>query len=351
MSLAAVAPMRLTFPDLVYAQGSPLESVVAACERIARSNAAVLLTGETGTGKEVFARLVHRLSARAAGPFVPVNCAAIPESLLESELFGHARGAFTGAAGPRQGRIALAAGGTLMLDEIGELPPSMQAKLLRVLQDGAVEPLGSTQAQQVDFRLVAATNRDLAAEVAAGRFRADLYYRLLVCPLELPPLRDRPGDVPALAQSFLRELDERRLIEPEALALLCKWRWPGNVRELQNVIERLSVCAQGPSLRAEDLPDDLRDEVPSAPSVSTGDRPAEAVFSAPFATPPAPAGAAPQKPTLPVDLAALIRDLEESYIAAALEQAGGNKTIAADLLGLGRTTLVEKLRRRAKDAA
>jgi sigma-54 specific flagellar transcriptional regulator A len=229
------------------------------------------------------------------------------------------------------------AGGTLLLDEIGELPPAMQAKLLRVLQEGTVEPLGATQAVAVDFRLVAATNRDLLADVATGRFRADLYYRLLVCPLELPPLRDRPGDVAPLARSFLGALGESRELEPRALELLTAWRWPGNVRELQNLVERLSVCARGPTLRAEDLPADLRQLAP--------------VTAAPAAAPAAPAPAAPAAPSLPVDLPAMLRDLEESYIAAALEHAGGNKTLAADLLGLGRTTLVEKLRRRAKDGA
>ena len=342
MSLAAVALSPPPPQGLVYAKGSPLELLVLACERIARSDASVLITGETGTGKEVFARLVHRASRRAAGPFVPVNCAAIPESLRESVLFGHARGAFTGAATPRRGRIAQAAGGTLLLDEVGELPWTMQAKLLRVLQEGTVEPLGSSQAVSVDFRLVAATNRDLAAEVAAGRFRADLYYRLLVCPLELPPLRDRPGDVAPLVRDFLAALGEVREFEPRALELLTAFRWPGNVRELQNVVERISVCARGATLGADDLPADFRASTSTSNETSTATASASASANPILSVNPSSA------PSLPVDLPALLRDLEESYIAAALDHAGGNKTLAADLLGLGRTTLVEKLRRRAR---
>jgi len=324
MTLAALVPPRRSHPpDLIFAEGSPLREVEQACRRIARSDASVLLSGETGTGKEVFARLVHAHSPRAAGPFIAVNCAAIPESLLESELFGHARGAFTGASGPREGRLQLAKGGTLLLDEVGELPLLMQAKLLRVLQERVIEPIGSSQGVESDFRLIAATNRNLLSEVEAGRFRADLYYRLLVCPLELPPLRKRTQDIPVLFRHFLDKVGEQRAVEEPLLQRILSYRWPGNVRELQNLAPHFGEPA------ANSPPPHLEG--------SSGDANALDL-------------ATPARPSLPVNLAGMLRDLEDSYIQAALDQAEGNKTIAAELLGLQRTTLVEKLRRRSKDA-
>ena len=384
---------------LVHAPQSPLVDLARICRRIARSDATVLLTGETGTGKEVFARLIHASSPRAAKTLVPVNCGAIPEALLESELFGYVRGAFTGATTARKGRIAAAEGGTLFLDEIGELPLSLQVKLLRVLQERTYEPVGSAEPVAADFRLVAATHRDLAAEVEAGRFRQDLYFRLLVCPVELPPLRDRTGDVPHLFRHFWRKRGESRPVDAAVLAALGAWRWPGNIRELENLVERLSVCVEGPRIRLEDLPAQMREGViavravaEAAAVVEEADRPmpvssqevladlptpvpAEAVADeapAPAATPPfepatapgeamvpapheeapAPDDAGAEPPlvparlTLPIDLPRLLRELEERFIEKALDATDGNKRAAAELLGLQRTTLVEKLRRR-----
>jgi two-component system response regulator HydG len=219
----------------------------------------VLLTGETGTGKEVFARFIHDESARAGKALVPVNCGAIPEALLESELFGHVRGAFTGAVAARRGRVAAAHGGTLFLDEIGELPLSLQVKLLRVLQERTYEPVGSTEPVPADFRLVAATNRDLAADVAAGRFREDLYYRLNVVHVEMPPLRARGGDVMALAEHFLARFaaENHKAIggfSDRARTRLRAYRWPGNVRELENAIERAVVMCEAERIDDTHLP-------------------------------------------------------------------------------------------------
>ena len=374
-----------------------MNEVVRTATRIAPSDATALITGETGTGKEVMARVLHENSARAAKAFVPMNCAAIPEALLESELFGHARGAFTGAVAARRGRLAMADGGTLFLDEIGELPLALQVKLLRVLQERVYEPVGSNESIATNFRLVAATNRDLVAEVEAGRFRRDLYYRLVVCPIELPPLRERSGDVLELFMHFWRERGELRPIEPAVIEALERYRWPGNVRELENLVERISVLAEGPSITARDLPWQLhRVPLPAPPPVTAptlsdltlspmtfkvplfalppaevAPRPAPPPFTPaeiappprsppPFPpTPPAgawsavPASSPPPPPpsppaAFPVDLPTLLRRMEDEYIDAALFRTQGNKKAAADLLGLQRTTLVEKLRRRVR---
>jgi len=225
-----------------------LRTALRAVEQVAATDATVLVTGESGTGKELIANAVHKASARHEGPFVKVNCAAMPANLIESELFGHERGAFTGASLKRVGRFALADGGTIFLDEIGELPLELQAKLLRVLQEGEFEPLGSSRTRRVDVRVVAATNRNLLQEVQAGRFREDLYFRLAVFPIQLPPLRERSEDIPLLVAAFLERLSVRlgRAFEApsrEAIRQLQDYRWPGNVRELHNVVERAVICA------------------------------------------------------------------------------------------------------------
>jgi sigma-54 specific flagellar transcriptional regulator A len=318
---------------------------------------------------------------------VAVNCAALPETLLESELFGHRRGAFTGATSDRKGRFEEADGGTLFLDEIGDISPSTQIKLLRVLQQKEFERVGGTQTLKVDVRLVAATNRDLAAEVEAGRFRRDLYYRLLVCPVELPPLRERPQDVAHLFGRFWAQRGDGRPVDPAVLQVLEAHQWPGNVRELENLVERLAVCIDGPVIRVSDLPSHLRSGRAFPPPLAAAPAPAPVTLSSvpppedgPLAFPIRPratdrevaaavegpptalfrvipgAGEVPP-PQLPafdgqgIDLPSLLRHLEQAYIDAALAHTRGNKKAAADLLGLQRTTLVEKLRRRTRDAS
>ena len=227
----------------------PMRAVFALLERVTQSDVSVLVNGETGTGKELVARALHEFGKRKSKPFLAENCAAVPANLLESELFGHAKGSFTGAVVERKGHFVTANGGTVFLDEIGDMPLAMQAKLLRVLQDGEVRPVGSNKVQKVDVRIVAATNKDLVAMCKAGTFREDLYFRLNVVTIALPPLRERTGDVPHLVRFYLKKIgDEMQKpvdITPEALALLERWRWPGNVRELDNVVRRAAVFAQG----------------------------------------------------------------------------------------------------------
>jgi formate hydrogenlyase transcriptional activator len=232
-----------------------LESVLEQVEQVAPTDSTVLIQGETGTGKELIARAVHNLSARCGRPFIKLNCAAIPFDLLESELFGHERGAFTGAIAQKIGRFEMADKGTLFLDEVGDIPPGLQPKLLRVLQEQEFERLGSTRTQQVNIRLVAATNRNLAGMVKRNEFRSDLYYRLNVFPIPLPPLRARREDIPALVEHFV-EIYSRRMdrqiehIPPETMAALCSYQWPGNIRELQNFIERSVILSSGSALHS-----------------------------------------------------------------------------------------------------
>jgi DNA-binding NtrC family response regulator len=287
----------------------------------APTDATVLVEGETGTGKELVAQALHRLSRRPGGPFVPVNCAALPESLLESELFGHTRGAFTGATETRQGRFRQADGGTLFLDEIGEMPLGVQAKLLRVLQERMVQPLGSDKAHPVDVRVIAASNRNLEALVAEGKFRADLFYRLDIVPLRLPPLRERAEDVAQLAVHFLRLRGGARRFTPSAIEALSRYSWPGNVRELENLVERLTVLKPAGDLDVGDLPPHM------------------------LADSPAPGQAQVPLPPDGVDLYAVLGELEDRLIREALTRAQGNQTHAARYLCLNRTTLVEKLRK------
>jgi sigma-54 specific flagellar transcriptional regulator A len=435
MAMSAIRTVNpMTMPSssgLVHGPKSPLVETKRTCARIAASEATVLLTGETGTGKEVFARFIHSASPRADRPFVPVNCGAIPESLLESELFGYVKGAFTGAVAARRGRVALAEGGTLFLDEVGELPLALQVKLLRLLQERTYEPIGSSESISASFRLIAATNRDLAEEVKAGRFRSDLYYRLHVCPILLPALRERRGDIAHLFAHFWARRGEMRPIDPIVMQCLEAYAWPGNVRELENLVERVSVCAEGEVIRMADLPigvraphlgavdgeslavrerdsltgradldditpfgptaallsmappaasvaprslesiaADLRDAVRGVPRSArpdgadrqiddaAGDRPGDdgepdGASSGEDTPTVVRSGGATPTPALqlPIDLPTMLRDLENAYINAALTHTHSNKKEAARLLGMGRTTLVEKLRRRNTDAS
>jgi two-component system response regulator AtoC len=313
-------------PEGVVGTSGALREVYALLERAARGNATVLLRGESGTGKELAARAVHDHSARHAGPFLAVHCAALPDALLESELFGYERGAFTGAVGRKPGRVELAQGGTLFLDEIGEVTPAVQAKLLRLLQERSFERLGGTSTLRADVRFVAATHRDLEAMVAQGTFREDLYYRLNVVPLWLPPLRARPEDIPALARAFCARFGRENgrsevALDAGALASLGAQPWPGNVRQLQNFLERLVVLAPGPKLTAADVDRELARRPSMTPAPGSSGRPA--------------AGA--------VSLEHTRREAEREALAQALQRAGDNRTLAARLLGISRRTLYNKL--------
>ncbi len=300
---------------------------VAAAERAAVGRSTVVLLGETGTGKEQMARRIHELSPRASGPFVAFSCAALPESLLESELFGHEKGAFTGADRRRVGRFELADGGTLFLDEIGDLPAGAQVKLLRVLQEREISRLGANQTIRVDARLVAATHRDLTAEVRAGRIREDLYFRIHVVPIQLPPLRDRPEDIEPLAELFLNRLSRElgrqvRVLTPDGLDRLRAHRWPGNVRELENLIERLLVLGNDEPIDAEELAALL----PEGPTPSSG-----------------PEGTSPASSTPPLERS--LWDHERSLLVQALERTSQNQTRAAELLKITREQLRTRMKR------
>lgn len=292
----------------------------------APTQATVLIQGESGTGKELVAQAIHRLSTRARGPFVAVHCAALSSSLLESELFGHEKGAFTGAVARRQGRFEMADGGTLFLDEISEIDASVQVKLLRVLEERRFERVGGNETQEVDIRLIAATNRDLKARVAEGKFREDLFFRLDVITITLPPLRDRLADVPLLCDRFIKEFSAKNQkpidgITPDAVSLLATYRWPGNVRELRNTIEKMVVLARGPKLTPRDVPAAIRDA-----AQASGVRVPELRL--------APGGAIPES----------LAGAERAMIMRALRKHGENRTRAAEELGISRRTLHRKLR-------
>ncbi|WP_320172484.1 sigma-54 dependent transcriptional regulator [Maridesulfovibrio sp.] len=325
-----------------------LKEVFAILAKVAPTDSTVLVTGESGTGKELLVRALHRNSKRKEQPFVPVNCEAIPKELLESELFGHEKGAFTHAVRSRPGRFELADGGTIFLDEIGEMDLSLQVKILRVLQEKEIERVGGTSIKKVDVRIVAATNRDLESEVAAGRFREDLFYRLNVIPMHLPPLRDRGGDVLLLASHFLARFCEDRETDPlkirdDAADMLVSYSWPGNVRELENFMERMCILCDSCEICPDDLPEKIWKDVGREPKKKV----AEIIVQ--------PAGFA--WPTL-ADMSEhggdglkdFLEKIEDRILLEALEQAGGVKNKAAELLGVKRTTLIEKIKKRNLEA-
>jgi DNA-binding NtrC family response regulator len=311
----------------IIGQSPPLKALLALADRVAQSDASVLIHGESGTGKELLARLIHRGGPRAAQPFVAFDCSALAPSLVESELFGHVKGAFTGADRARRGLFREAHGGTLFLDEIGDVPPEIQTKLLRVLQEREVKPVGGDEVAKVDVRIVGATNKDLRQLVREGRFREDLYYRLAVFPLEVPPLRERREDIPSLVAHFLaRRRGRPSRVAADAMARLAGYHWPGNIRELENVVERAAILCDGDEIRAHDLPP------------LEGARPAE----------PDPARAAtddvPLGRTLKEVVADAARVVEKQAIVDALRRCAGSATRAARLLGISRASFYNKLK-------
>ena len=342
----------------IIGQSTTRAEVFKVLGKVAPTDSTVLVTGESGTGKELLVRALHANSRRADKPFVPINCGAIPKELLESELFGHEKGAFTHAIRSRPGRFELADGGTIFLDEIGEMDLSLQVKILRVLQEKEIERVGGTGSKKVDVRVVAATNRDLEQEVAAGHFREDLYYRLNVIPLHLPPLRERGGDVLLLAEHFLEQFCRRKERPPLALApetrrILAAYSWPGNVRELVNFMERLSILVDGDTVMAADLPAKILDQVGDVASLPEPEPPAPAPAVAPGAARDGvPGEGGFVWPTLSVledkgmNLKDFLDTVEGRLIDEALERADGVKNQAAEYLGIKRTTLIEKLKKR-----
>jgi two-component system, NtrC family, response regulator PilR len=299
------------------AQSPAMKSVLELVERVAPTDATLLIQGESGTGKEVIARAVHHASPRAAHPFVAVNCGAVPEALLESELFGHLRGSFTGAVASKPGLFEEANGGTLFLDEIGEMPAALQVKLLRVLQSREIRRLGATQSLAIDVRVLAATNRDLAEMIRKGTFREDLFYRLNVIQIVLAPLRDRREDIPALAEQFLArsaaKLGRELRLSADTVERLLRYPWPGNVRELENAIERAAILGRGAVIGPDDLPPHVAAGLELGPS-----------------------------PALPAQVT--LGDVERTHILQTLERFGGSHSGAAEALGIGRTTLWRKLK-------
>lgn len=314
--LARIAP-ETQGSDGIIARSPAMHRILDVAERVARVDSTVLIIGETGSGKEVVARLIHEKSPRAPAPFVAINCAAVSQSLLESELFGHVRGAFTGATQDRIGLLEAAHGGTLFLDEIGEVPGSTQAALLRAIQEREIRRVGENAPRRIDVRVLAATNRDLAQDLQEGRFRKDLYYRLRVVELKLPPLRERREDIIPLARLFLsrKVTGPGRVLglSPTAADQLLRYSWPGNVRELENAVERAAVLARGALVEPEDLPEEVRGAT-LVPSMAAGIR--------------------------------KLGEIEMEYILAVLDRAGGNQTRAARMLGIGTTTLYRKLQQR-----
>jgi len=329
-----VHPAEGERPPLV-GQSSAMRLVFEMVAKVADSPSTVLITGESGTGKELVARELHRGSSRRDRPLIKVNCAAIPKDLVESELFGYEKGAFTGAVGSKPGRFELADGGSLFLDEIGEIPVEMQVKLLRALQESEFERVGGIKTIRVDVRLIAATNRDLKALIADGRFREDLFYRLNVVPIALPALRERREDIPLLASHFVEKYNLRlgkrvERVEEEALQLLMGYAWPGNIRELENLMERSVLFADGPVILASSLPDSLRERTALTPPIA--------------AVGPLGAIASPSGASMKEIVRHAQAELERELIARALEETGGNVTRAAKRLQISRKSLQVKMK-------
>jgi len=350
-------------------QSTAIQHVYAILEKVANTPSTVLITGESGTGKELIARALHENSSRHAGPFIKINCAAIPKTLMESELFGYEKGAFTGAVGAKPGRFELAHGGTLFLDEIGEIPVEMQVKLLRVLQESEFERVGGIKTIKVDVRLVTATNRDLVQEIAAGAFREDLYYRLNVVPMHIPPLRERREDVPLLVEHFVTKFNDRLKkaitgMAPEATARLVAYNWPGNIRELENLMERTMLFCEGPTIAVRDLPPEVQ-AVGATAGVTPGISSVHPLFpvlpgsgsgvtheegSTPVPTVLGPAGSA--SGSVPLGSAASLKEavraeterVERELIVKALDETGGNVTQAARKLKISRKSLQTKMK-------
>jgi sigma-54 dependent transcriptional regulator, flagellar regulatory protein len=346
------ASWRAQYASEIVGESPQVIEALETIQHVANSDCSILITGETGSGKELFARAAHRASSRRNRSFVPVNCAAIPDTLLETELFGHLKGAFTGATNARPGRFMTAHEGTIFLDEIGDLPLSAQAKLLRVLEERVVSPVGSDTDIPVDVRIVAATHRNLEEMVAQGKFRADLYFRLAVVPIHLPALRERPEDIVRIAEVCLARSREKlgRNVEgfdASARAALTAFHWPGNVRELAHMIERSVLLARKSRLGEADL------QIPGMKKpkfLAHGTNPEIRIVPPPAPAQPHPTAAstaAELNNSASLDLRSALENLERELIDRALTKAGGNRTEAAALLGLNRTTLVEKLRKYA----
>jgi DNA-binding NtrC family response regulator len=315
--------------DSIVGQSPEIAKVLNLIERVATSDSTVLITGESGTGKELVAKAVHYNSSRANHPFIPINCGAIPGELLESELFGHVKGAFTGSVSNRIGRFELANKGTIFFDEIGEMSPNLQVKLLRVLQERKFEPVGGTKTITADVRVIAATNKDLEKEVAEGRFREDLFYRLNVIPAKLPSLRERSSDIPLLFHHFLEVFNKNKTekitgVTDQALEALFNYTWPGNIRELENLVERISILKGSGIIGVEDLPEKYCN---GRPELSSNPKNVEI-------------------PAAGMDFNSAVDSYENALILQALEKTGWNRNQAAILLKLNRTTLVEKIKKK-----
>lgn len=326
----------------IIGESKALKDVFKILAKVAPTDSTVLVTGESGTGKELLVRALHTNSQRHDKPFIPINCGAIPKELLESELFGHEKGAFTHAVRSRAGRFELADGGTVFLDEIGEMELSLQVKILRVLQEKEFERVGGGSSKKIDVRIVAATNRDLEQEVGAGRFREDLFYRLNVIPIQLPPLRQRGHDVKLLAEHFLQRLSKSEpglTVSPEALRMLMAYSWPGNVRELENFMERMCILCEGECITPQDLPLKILKEVGEDPPEIPEEPQAQEFYW------PGLEDLLRHGP----GLKEFLEKIEDKLLVEALDKAAGVKNQAAEILGIKRTTLIEKLKKKNLD--